>query len=114
MRAVTACCAACAFALALAACAGEKPASAPATTGERRVFTLSDSLEISAREDLFAEKHARLLREIQALREAGTSEALMLEAVALVSASEEMYLHGQLDIAVKLLDEAARNLNSRR
>jgi hypothetical protein len=60
------------------------------------------------------EEHARLLREIQALQDAGTSDALILETRALVSASEEMYLEGRLSVAVKLLDEAARTLKTKR
>ncbi|MFA4947969.1 MAG: hypothetical protein WC674_05600 [Candidatus Krumholzibacteriia bacterium] len=114
MRAVTACCAAGAFALALAACASGKPASAPVLSGEKTVSALSDSLETAAHEDLFAEEHARLLREIQALKESGTPDSRILEAIALVSAGEEMYLQSKLDIALKLLDEAARNLKRKR
>ncbi len=109
MRAVTAWCAAGACAFILAACAGGKPASSPAA-GEETVSSLSDSLETAAREDLFVEEHARLIREIRIRRDAGTPDVLMLEALALVSASEEMYLQGRLDIAVKLLDEAALSL----
>jgi hypothetical protein len=114
MRPVIAWFAAGAFALALAACASGRPASAPATPGEKTVSGLSDSLETAAYEDLFVEAHARILREIQTLRETGTPDARILEALALVSAGEEMYLQGRLDIAVKLLDEAARNLKPRR
>ena len=114
MRAVMACCAAGAVAIALAACAGGKPALAPSTPGEGAAFTLSDSLEIAANEELFVENHARLLKEIRTREEAGTPDALILEALALVSAGEEMYLQGRIDIAVKLLDEAARNLKPKR
>lgn len=114
MRTVMAYCAVGAFALALAACATEKPASAPVTSGSERVFDLSDSLDIAAYEDIFAEEHARLLKEIQSRQETGTPDTDILEAVALVSASEEMYLRGRLDIAMKLLDEAARTLKPKR
>ena len=114
MRAVTAYCVAGTFALALAACASGKPASAPVTLSEKGVSALSDSLETAALEDLFVEEHALLLREIQTLKETGTPDARILETLALVSAGEEMYLQGQLDIAVKLLDEAARNLKPKR
>jgi hypothetical protein len=113
MRAVIRCCAA-AFALSLAACASGNIASAPVASDDRTVSALSDSLETAAREDLFVEKHAHLLREIHTLKDAGTLDARMLEALALVSASEEMYLHGRLDIAVELLDEAARSLKPKR
>ncbi len=114
MRAVIASCAALALALAFAACAGAGTSSAPATSGERTVSALSDSLETAAREDLFVEEHARLMREIQTRKDRGTPDALVLEALALVSASEEMYLQGRLDLAAKLLDEAARSLNRKR
>jgi hypothetical protein len=114
MRPVRACCAAGALALALAACAGERPESAPATSGDMMISAPYDSFETAANEDLFVQEHARLLREIQTLREAGTSDTRMLETLALVSAGEEMYLQGRFDIAVKLLDEAARTLKPKR
>ncbi len=114
MRAVIAWCSAGACAFILAACASGKPASAPEAPGEETVSALSDSLETAAREDLFVEEHARLVREIQMRKDTGTPDALMLEALALVSASEEMYLRGRLDIAVQLLDEAARSLTPKR
>jgi len=38
----------------------------------------------------------------------------MLETLALVSASEEMYLEGRIAVAVQLLDEAARTLKTKR
>ena len=114
MRAVMTRCAAGAFAIALAACASGKPAFAPATPGEKPVSAFVDSLEIAAQEDLFVEEHARLLLEIQTLKEAGASDARILETLAIVSASEEMYLQGRITIAVRLLDEAARTLKPKR
>ena len=114
MRTVEAWCAAGAFAIALAACASGRPVSAPATPGGKPVSALADSLEIAAQEDLFVEEHARLLLEIQALKESGTSDARIIETLALVSASEEMYLQGRIAIAVRLLDEAARTLEPKR
>ncbi len=99
-----------ALALGLSACAGERPAAAPPATAGESYSILVDSLETSAYEDLFAAKHARLLREIGERRESGTPEALVLEALSLASASEEMYLRGRLELAVKLLDEASRTL----
>jgi hypothetical protein len=114
MRPVIACCAAAALVLALAACAGGKPASAPAIPVEKTVSDLSDSLETAVYDDLFVEEHARLLREIRTLKEAGAPDARILEALALVSAGEEMYLQNRIDIAMKLLDEAARNLKLKR
>lgn len=113
MRSVIIFCAAGACALAIAACASGKPASAPVTPGEKTGSALSDSLGIAAVEDLFAAEHARLMREIESRKEAGTPDASILETLALVSASEEMYLRGQLDIAMKLLDEATRNLKQK-
>jgi hypothetical protein len=109
MRAVTALRVA-ALALALPACAGERPASPPAAPAGEADSILADSLDASAYEDLFAAKHQRLLREIEERREAGTPETLVLEALSLASAGEEMYLRGMLEIAVNLLDEASRAL----
>jgi hypothetical protein len=114
MRAVTALCAAvAALGFALSACAGGKSASAPSATVGEADSALIDSLDASAYEDLFAAKHAQLMKEIQERRESGNPETFVLEALSLAAASEEMYLRGRLDLAVKLLDEASRNLEQK-
>ncbi len=114
MRAVTALfAAAAALGLALAACAGGKSASAPPVTAGEADSVSIDSLDASAYEDIFAAKHAQLMRDIQERRESGTPESLLLEALSLAAAGEEMYLRGRLDLAVKLLDEASRNLEQK-
>jgi hypothetical protein len=112
MRQVTALCAA-ALAIACSACAGGTAASAPPAMVVDADSALFDSLDTSAHEDLFAAKHAHLLMEIRELRESGTPETLILEALSLAAAGEEMYLRGRLDLAVKLLDEASRNLEQK-
>jgi len=110
MRALIARCAVGALALGLAACAGQKPASAPNPPYGISDSIFADSLDEAAYEDFFVEEHARLLQEIGRRSKEGTPPAGLLEARALVSASEEMYLQGRLGIALKLLNDAARNL----
>jgi hypothetical protein len=112
MRAVTALCAA-ALTFAFSACAGGESASTPPATALDADSALVDSLDAYAWEELFAAKHERLLKEIQARRESGVSETLVLESLSLAAAGEEMYLKGKLDLAVKLLDEASRILEQK-
>jgi hypothetical protein len=114
MRAVAIWCAAGAFAICFGACASGRPAPARAMPGDTAVSVRGDSLDVAVLENRFVEEHARLLRELQALEDAGTSDARMLETLALVSASEEMYLEGRIAVAVQILDEAARTLKTKR
>ena len=73
-----------------------------------------DSLAERTYDDLFAEMHLDLIKDIAARERAGTLDAPLLEAHSLVSASEELYLSGMTEAALKLLDEASRTLKQKR
>jgi hypothetical protein len=107
-------CAAGAIALCLGACAGGRPASTIGAAGDTAASAGADSLGAAAAEDRYAEEHAKLLLRIQALRDAGVSDTRMIETLALVSASEELYLQGRIAVASRLLDEAALALKATR
>ena len=114
MRPVTICRAFALSALLIASCAHEKPASAPGAGGTDMQATIIDSLEETTYEDLFTERHSHLIEEIGAREREGTPETRLIEARSLVSASEELYLRGMSDAALKLLEEASRTLKQKR
>ena len=115
MRAVTACCAAGACRARPRGVRGRKTRLRAGDAGEETVSALSDSLEIAARRGSFRRRaRASHAGDPGRGRTRERPTPCILEALALVSASEEMYLQGRLDIAVKLLDEAARSLKPKR
>jgi hypothetical protein len=114
MRPVTICRAFALSALLVASCAHEKPSSAPGMGGTDTQVTIIDSLEETAYDDLFTENHSLLIKEIGAREREGMPEARLIEARSLVSASEELYLRGMGDAALRLLEEASRTLKQKR
>jgi len=98
----------------IASCAHEKPASVPGVFETYVQATLIDSLEATTYDGLFTERRSNLIREIGAREREGTPDTRLIEARSLVSASEELYLNGMLDAALRLLDEASRTLKQKR
>jgi hypothetical protein len=65
-------------------------------------------------DDLYAEIHSNLIKEIGKREQEGAIDIKLIEARSLVSASEELYLNGMLEAALRLLDEASRTLKQNR
>ena len=91
-------------------CATPRPASLAPPVGGDSLSAPNDSLEIAAYDDIYVEKHMSLVREISEREKRGEPEGRLMEARSLVTASEELYLRGMFDAAIKLLDEASRAL----
>jgi hypothetical protein len=68
--------------------------------------SLADSIRAAACDDLFVEKHASLIKELAERERKEEPDVRLIEADSLVSASEELYLTGLLDAAIRLLNEA--------
>jgi hypothetical protein len=114
MRPVIISCACGLCALLAASCAHEKPMSAPGALGAGAQAAAVDSLAETTYDGLFMEMHLNLIKEIGIREQAGAPDTPLLEARSLVSASEELYLKGMPEAALRLLDEASRTLKQKR
>jgi len=93
-----ACIALCAFA---AGCASSPPTMSTARADE------PDSLHTASYEELFLDLHAEILRKLGAGAGGGYEKIVLIEAESMVSIAEEIYLEGNVPLAVHLLREAA-------
>ena len=100
--------------LLILSCTPEKPLAERGALGSDTQALLADSLAGTTYDDLFTELHSSLLREIGKREQGGALDIKLLEARSLVSASEELYLNGMLEAALRLLDEASRTLKQNR
>jgi hypothetical protein len=103
MRSILNCCASGLVFVLVASCAQE---SASRRGGADTVSSPADSIRAAARDALFVEKHASVIRELAERERGNTPDIGFVEAGSLVSASEELYLTGMLEAAIALLDEA--------
>lgn len=95
-----ACIAACMLA---AGCASSPPSGfAPAAPpGE------TDSVHDATYEELFLDLHAEILRKLGRQERGRYEKIVLIEAESMVSIAEEMYLEGNVPLAIHLLREAA-------
>lgn len=91
--------------LAASGCAVSAPAGRTAGQG---IFApaAADSLETAQYELIFMEKHSRLMREIAPGAPTKLDRTTLLEMESVVEIAEELYLQGNLLLAIKLLTEA--------
>jgi len=101
-------------ALLFLSCAHDKSLAEQGALGLDTQAILVDSLAGTTYDDLFTEMHSNLIKEIGKREQGGALDIKLLEARSLVSASEELYLNGMLEAALRLLDEASRTLRQNR
>lgn len=94
---------ACILACALTAgCASSPPPGSPAPSATHG----TDSLEAVSYEELFLDLHNEILRKLKRFEIGGGERIVRIEAESMVSIAEEMYLEGNVSLAVHLLREA--------
>lgn len=71
-----------------------------------------DSTDAAAYEELFTETYGEILEELERKENSGASKNVLIEARSIVKIAEEMYLEGNVPLAVKLLIEVESLLKS--
>jgi len=91
--------------LAASGCAASAPAE---RTARLDAFAPAgaDSLETAQYELIFMETHGRLMREIEPGAPTKLDRTTLLEIESIVEIAEEIYLQGNILLAIKLLTEA--------
>ncbi len=105
MRRIDLTLAAACFALAASGCAASAPAERTAAPGAFAPAG-ADSLETAQYERIFMEAHGRLMREIDPDAPTKLDRTTLLEIESIVEIAEEIYLQGNILLAIKLLTEA--------
>lgn len=97
--------------LALAAgCASSPPAVPRPGEDARPGAALEDTTTAEAYEEIFLELHSDLLGELERKETGGAPDVHVIEARAIVQIAEEIYLEGNVLLAIQLLNEAEHQL----
>lgn len=91
--------------IAASGCASSAPAERTATPGAFAPAG-ADSLETAQYEMIFMEAHGRLMREIEPGAPTKLDRTTLIEIESIVEIAEEIYLQGNILLAIKLLTEA--------
>ena len=92
--------------LALAAGCASSPPSEKRGGGAEAITADTDSLREVSYEELFLDLHTELLRKIESSTPRRYENMALIEARSILMVAEEMYLEGNVPLAVQLLREA--------
>jgi len=94
----------------VAGCASSPPAVPRPGEAARAGAAPEDSAAAEAYEEIFLELHSELLGELGRKETGGAPDAHVIEARAIVQIAEEIYLEGNVLLAIQLLNEAEHHL----
>jgi hypothetical protein len=89
----------------LAACTASPP-SGSVPVGETADAAAVDSLGGGSYEELFIDLHGEIVRKLDRSPGDRNKDIVLIEVQSIVTIAEEMYLEGNIQLAVKLLREA--------
>jgi hypothetical protein len=83
------------------------PPSGSATGGELDAATAADSLHDASYDEMFLDLYGEIVRKLDAYTEDEKENIVLIEVQSVVTIAEEIYLEGNVELAVNLLREAA-------